>query len=261
MKKVTSADGTRIAFDQFGAGAPIVMAGGAFNDRLTTEPLARALAPQCLVVNYDRRGRGDSEDAAQYAVEREIEDLEALIAEVGGSAAVFGYSSGANLALKAAANGLTISKLALYEPPFVDYRHPRPPSDLHDRLARLLSADRRGDAVELFQTEVIGLPAEVVVQMRNAPFRPAMEAIAHTLAYDATLMEDFTLPTMLIASITTPTLVIDGEQSPPWLREAARAVAEALPNGRRWSLAGQDHTIDPEATAPILADFLAACSG
>src|SRR4051794_29270489 len=117
MKTVTSADATSIAFDQFGDGAPIIMAAGAFNDRSTTEPLARALAPQFSVVNYDRRGRGDSEDAAQYAVEREIEDLEALIAEVGGSAAAFGYSSGANLVLKAAANGLAITMIALYEPP------------------------------------------------------------------------------------------------------------------------------------------------
>jgi pimeloyl-ACP methyl ester carboxylesterase len=256
MKTVTSADATRIAFDQFGAGAPIIMAAGAFNDRSTTEPLARALAPQFTVVNYDRRGRGDSADAARYAVEREIEDLQALIAEVGGSAAVFGYSSGANLALKAAANGLAITKIALYEPPFVDYRDPRPPVDLNDQLVELLSSGRRGDAVELFQTEVIGMPADVVARMRDAPFRPAMEAIAHTLVYDATLMEDFTLPTTLIASIATPALVIDGDQSPPWLREAARAVADTLPNGRLCSLAGQGHTIDPGSTAPILAEFL-----
>jgi pimeloyl-ACP methyl ester carboxylesterase len=256
MKTVTSADATRIAFDQFGGGAPIIMAAGAFNDRSTTEPLARALAPQFTVVNYDRRGRGDSADAARYAVEREIEDLQALIAEVGGSAAVFGYSSGANLALKAAANGLAITKIALYEPPFVDYRDPRPPVDLNDQLVELLSSGRRGDAVELFQTEVIGMPADVVARMRDAPFRPAMDAIAHTLVYDATLMEDFTLPTTLIASIATPALVIDGDQSPPWLREAARAVADTLPKGRLCSLAGQGHTIDPEATAPILAEFL-----
>jgi pimeloyl-ACP methyl ester carboxylesterase len=258
MKTVTSADATTIAFDQFGAGAPVIMAAGAFNDRSTTEPLGRALAPQFLVVNFDRRGRGDSGDAVQYAVEREIEDLEALIAEVGGSAAVFGYSSGAVLALKAAKAGLAITRLALYEPPFVDDSRPRPPADLNEQLVEMISADRRGDAVELFQTEVIGMPAEVVAQMRNAPFRPAIEAIAHTLVYDAAIMDDFRLPTTLIASIATPTLVIDGEQSPPWLREAARAVADTLPHGRRRSLTGQDHTIDPEATAPILADFLAA---
>jgi pimeloyl-ACP methyl ester carboxylesterase len=259
MKTVTSADATTIAFDQLGSGAPIIMAAGAFNDRSTTDPLARALAPQFLVVNYDRRGRGDSGDGPRYAVEREIEDLDALVAQVGGSAAVFGYSSGAIIALKAAAAGVAISKLALYEPPFaIGDRRPRPPADLHVRLAELIAADRRGDAVELFQTEVIGMPAEVVAGMRSAPFRPAMEAIAHTLVYEATLIGDLTLPTDLIASISTPTLVIDGEQSPPVMREAARAVADTLPNGQLRSLPGQGHTIDPEATAPVLADFLGA---
>jgi pimeloyl-ACP methyl ester carboxylesterase len=259
MKTVTSADATTIAFDQFGAGAPIIMAAGAFNDRSTTEPLARALAPQLLAVNYDRRGRGDSADAPRYAVEREIEDIDALIAEVGGSAAVFGYSSGATLALRAAAAGLPITRLALYEPPFVigDSR-PRPRAGLDAELAQLIAAGRRGDAVELFQTEVIGMPAEVVAQLRQAPFRPGMEAIAHTLVYDATIVGDLSLPTELIASITTPTLVIDGDQSPSVIREAARAVADTLPNGQLHSLAGRDHTIDPAATAPILAEFLAA---
>lgn len=259
MKTIMSADGTGIAFDQFGAGAPVIMAAGAFNDRSTTDPLARALAEQFLVVNYDRRGRGDSGDAPRYAVEREIDDLDALIDEVGGSAAVFGYSSGGTLALRAAGAGLAITELALYEPAFVvDDSRPRPPADLSDQLAKLIAADRRGDAVELFQIEVIGMPADVVAQMRHAPFRPALEAIAHTLVYEATLVGDLTLPTDLIASITTPTLVIDGEQSPPVIRNAAAAVAGTLPNGHRRSLAGQNHTIDPQATAPILADFLAA---
>jgi pimeloyl-ACP methyl ester carboxylesterase len=259
MKTVTSADATTIAFDQFGAGAPIIMAAGAFNDRSTTEPLARALAPQLLAVNYDRRGRGDSADAPRYAVEREIEDIDALIAEVGGSAAVFGYSSGATLALSAAAAGLPITRLALYEPPFeIGDSRPRPRAGLDAELAQLIAAGRRGDAVELFQTEVIGMPAEVVAQLRQAPFRPGMEAIAHTLVYDATIVGDLSLPTELIASITTPTLVIDGDQSPSVIREAARAVADTLPNGQLHSLAGRDHTIDPAATAPILAGFLAA---
>jgi pimeloyl-ACP methyl ester carboxylesterase len=259
MNTITSADATTIAFDRLGAGAPIIMAAGAFNDRSTTEPLARALAPQFLVVNYDRRGRGDSGDGARYAVEREIEDLDALVAEVGGSAAVFGYSSGAIVALRAAAAGVAITKLALYEPPFaIGDSRPRPPADLIARLAELIAADRRGDAVELFQTEVIGMPAEVVTGMRNAPFRPGMEAIAHTLVYDATIVGDLTLPTDLVASISAPTLVIDGEQSPPVIREAARAVVDTLPNGQLQSLAGQGHTIDPEVTAPVMADFLGA---
>jgi pimeloyl-ACP methyl ester carboxylesterase len=257
MNTVTSADGTTIAFDRFGSGAPVIMAAGAFNDRTTTEPLARALAHQFTVLNYDRRGRGDSGDAAEYAVEREIEDLEALVAEAGGRAAVFGYSSGGVLALKAAAEGVAIAKLALYEPPFVvDDSRPRPAAGLAGELAELVSAGRRGEAVELFQTEVIGMPPDVVAQLRNAPFRPALEAIAHTLAYDAAIVGDLTLPTELIASIDTPTLVIDGAQSPPLMRDAARAVAQTLPNARHHSLAGRDHTIDPEATAPVVAAFL-----
>jgi pimeloyl-ACP methyl ester carboxylesterase len=259
LKTVTSADGTAIAVDQLGAGPPVIMVVGAFNTRSTTAPLAAALQDRFTVLNSDRRGRGDSADTAPYAVEREIEDLDALIAEAGGSAAVFGYSSGANLALKAAAEGLAITKLALYEPPFVvDESHPRPPADLSARLAELIAAGRRGDAVELYQTEAVGMPEEVVARMRNAPFRAGLEAIAHTLVYDAAIIGDLTLPTELLASIRTPTLVIDGENSVPVMRAAAGAVAEGLPNGRRSTLPGQTHDINPEATAPVLADFLAS---
>jgi len=258
MKSVTSNDGTTIAFDEFGVGPPVVMAAGAFNDRSTTDPLARALAPDFTVVNYDRRGRGDSGDRPEYAVEREIEDLAALIAEVGGSAAVFGYSSGANLVLKAAASGLPIAKLVLYEPPFlVDGSRPRPAADVSARLAELVASDRRGEAVELFQTEVIGMPAPVVTQLRDAPFRSGMEAIAHTLAYDAAIVGDLTLPVAALESISAPALVLDGDESPPVMRAAARAVADALPNGRVHTLAGQGHTIDPAATAPVVGAFLA----
>jgi alpha-beta hydrolase superfamily lysophospholipase len=181
VQTVISADGTALAFDRFGDGPPIIMVVGAFNDRSTTEPLARALAQRFTVFNFDRRGRGDSDDTAPYAVEREIEDLGALVAEAGGSAAVFGYSSGAVLALKAAGSGLAITKLALYEPPFrVDDSYPALPSDLLEQLAELVSVGRRGDAVELFQTKVVRIPEDIVVQMRHAPFRPHLEAIAHT---------------------------------------------------------------------------------
>ena len=185
------------------------------------------------MLNYDRRGRGDSGDTPPYAVEREVEDLEALIANAGGSSAVFGYSSGANLALKAAAGGLTISKLALYEPPFlVDESRPPLSADVPERLQALIAAGRRGDAVELHQQEVIGMPQEVVVGLRQAPFRPALEALAQTLVYDVKIIGDLRLPTELLASIPTPALVIDGEASAPLMRNAGRAVADALPNGR-----------------------------
>jgi pimeloyl-ACP methyl ester carboxylesterase len=258
MGTTISADGTAIAFDRFGEGPPIIMVVGAFNDRSTTEPLARALEQRFTIFNYDRRGRGDSSDTEPYAIEREIEDLDALIEEAGGSASVFGYSSGAVLALKAAASGLAITNLALYEPPFrADDRYPALPSDLAEQLAALVSAGRRGDAVELFQTKAVGIPEHIVAQLRRAPFRPNLEALAHTLVYDATIIGDLSLPTELIASIVTPTLLICGEQSPPLLRSASQAVAATLPNGRVCTLAGQNHDIRPEATAPVLADFLA----
>jgi pimeloyl-ACP methyl ester carboxylesterase len=260
MRTVTSADGTTIAYDLFGSGPPVIMVAAAFNTRSgSTGPLAVALQDRFTVLNYDRRGRGDSGDTAPYSVEREIEDLDALIAAAGGSAAVFGHSSGATLALRAAAQGLAISKLALYEPPFlVDESRPPLPADLPQQLTDLISAGRRGDAVELYQTKAVGIPEDVVAQMRHAPFRPALEAIAHTLAYDATIVGDLKLPTELIASITTPTLVIDGEHSPPLLRNAARAVADALPNGRPCTLAGQTHDISPDATAAVVAEFLSS---
>jgi pimeloyl-ACP methyl ester carboxylesterase len=259
METAVSADGTVISFDRFGDGPPVIMVVGAFNTRSATEPLARALQQRFTVLNYDRRGRGDSGDTAPYAVDREIEDLSALAAAAGGSAAVFGYSSGAALALKAAASGLAITHLVLYEPPFnPDDSYPLLPAGLAGQLTELVAADRRGDAVELYQTQAVGIPEDVVTQMRHAPFRPALEAIAHTLAYDAAIMGDRSLPTGLITSITAPALVISGEQSPPFLRAAARAVAQALPNGRLASLPGQGHDISPEATAPAMAEFLAS---
>jgi pimeloyl-ACP methyl ester carboxylesterase len=257
MNTAVSADGTTIAFDRYGDGPPVIMAAGAFNTRATTEPLARALEQRFTVLDYDRRGRGDSGDTKPYAVEREIEDLGALITAASGSASVFGYSSGAILTLQAAASGLAITHLALYEPPFrPDDNYPPPPADLAEQVAKLVAAGRRGDAVELYQIKAIGIPEDVVAQMRHAPFRPGLEAIAHTLAYDAAICGDMSLPTELLASVATPTLVISGEQSPPMLRAAARAAAEKLPNGRLASLPGQGHDINPEATAPVIADFL-----
>jgi pimeloyl-ACP methyl ester carboxylesterase len=257
MKSVVSADGTEIAFDEFGDGLPVIMAAGAFNTRAATEPLARALEQRFTVLNYDRRGRGDSGDTQPYAVGREIDDLGALITAAGGSASVFGYSSGAVLALKAAAAGLPITYLVLYEPPFrPDDSYPPPPADLAKQVTKLVAAGRRGEAVELYQIKAIGIPEDVVAQMRHAPFRPGLEEIAHTLAYDAAVTGDMSLPTDLLTSIAIPALVICGEQSHPMLRAAARAVAGTLPSGRLCELAGQTHDISPEATAPIIADFL-----
>ena len=259
MEKMISTDGTRIAFERFGSGPALVMAAGAFADRSATEPLGRVLAERAEIFNYDRRGRGESDDTAPYAVEREIEDLDAVIAAAGGIASVFGYSSGANLVLKAAAAGSAISRLILYEPPFnPDEGYPTLPPDLEARLRALVEADDRGGAVELYQRVAVGMPEEVVVGMRSAPFRAGMEAIAHTLAYDAAVVGNRRLPTGTLAAIAAPALVIRGEQTAPFMRDAAAAVAAALPAGQLVTLPGQGHAIDPDATAAVIGDFLAA---
>jgi pimeloyl-ACP methyl ester carboxylesterase len=258
MRKVTSKDGTTIAFDQLGDGPPVILVCGASTDRMANAPLAALLAQHFTVFNYDRRGRGDSSNTPPYAVEREVEDLEAIINEAGGSAFVYGISSGGALTLEAAASGLAITKLALYEIPFfVDDSYPRPPADQAAHYNKLIAAGRRGDAVEFFMAKVVGLPAEFVAQARNAPWWPAQEALAHTLAYDATIMGDSSLPTERVASVTVPTLVISGEASFPFMRASARALADALPNGQTRTLAGQEHNVAPQALAPVLEEFFA----
>src|SRR5438552_9899276 len=256
MRTVRSADGTKIAFDQTGQGPPVIMVVGAFNDRSTGAPLAEALESQLTVLNYDRRGRGSSGDTQPCAVEREVEDLDALIRQAGGAARVFGYSSGAHLALEAAAHGLNITKLALYDAPFiVGDDVPRPPNDIAAQLAKLIASNRRGDAVELYQTKLVGIPEPVVAQLRHAPFRPALEAIAHTLVYDATLVGDLRVPKDRLRSINAPTLAIYGSESPALMGPAAKALAEAILDGHVKRLDGQSHDIVPSALGPVLLEF------
>lgn len=256
MRKVTSKGGTTIAFDQLGERPAVVLVGGASVNRSDNAPLAALLAPHFTVINYDRRGRGDSGDTAPYAVEREVEDIEALIKEAGGSAFVYGISSGAVLALEATASGLNIKKLALHEPPFmVDENGPRPLAGHEAQLTEFILSGRRGDAVEFFMTKVMGLPAEFVAQARNAPWWAATENLAYTLVYDVAIMGDYSLPTKRLASVTIPTLVIDGEKSDVRLRHAAQAVAETLPNAQRRILESRTHDVAPETLAPVLEEF------
>jgi pimeloyl-ACP methyl ester carboxylesterase len=291
--RVRSGDGTTIAFERSGAGSPVIVVGGAFNDRTTAAPLAAALAATLTaqredrsllgpgasarserseprsreprpaqsqagltVYAYDRRGRGDSGDTAPYAVDREVEDLQALIAEAGGAAGLYGVSSGAILAIEAAAAGIGVSQLALFEPPFtVDDSRPHHDSAISTELAELTSAGRRREAVELFMRKAVGLPDELVAQVRESPMWPELEKLAHTLPYDTTITGDGTVPARLLASITVPTIVIGSEGSPPWLRSAVRAVAEALPHARRRSLAGEYHEVPPDVLGPVLTEF------
>jgi len=245
-----------IAFDRIGQGSPVILVLGAFNTRPVGAPLAAALGEQHTVVNYDRRGRGGSGDSTPYAVEREIEDLDTLVQHVGGSAALFGFSSGAALALAAAAHGLAVTKLALFDLP-LHVERPANPVDHAAALDALVRAGRRGEAVEYFQRKMVGIPEPIVVQFRTAPFRAALEAMAHTLVYEATILGDGQLPLDKVRSVRAPTLALAAGEGPPFMRETAEALASALPNGRALVLAGATHDLVPDVLAPPLLEFLA----
>ena len=257
MENVRSSDGTTLAFDRLGAGTPVVLVSGASTARAIHTELAGLLASDFTVFNYDRRGRGDSGDTLPYAVEREIEDLDAIINAAGGSAAVFGSSSGAVLVLRAAAAGSPITKLALWEPPFmVDPDDARHQQQYVVELGRLLEADRRSDAMALFM-KTVGLPDEMIAGMQQAPFWPGMEAIAHTLAYDASIMGDSTVPIDLISSVKAPTLVLNGTETGAWSASSAAAIIGVLPDPTHRVLEGQSHAVAWDVLAPVLKAFFA----
>lgn len=256
---VSSADGTSIAYERIGTGPAVVLVDGAMCYRAAgpLRPLAALLQTSFTVYTYDRRGRGESSDTLPYNASREIEDLQAIITRAGGSAYVYGISSGAALALVTAARGSGITKLALYEPPFMAEVEGRPWLDGYGRqLRELLAADRRGDAVALFMTNV-GIPAPAIDGMRSQPSWSALEAIAPTLAYDDEVLGDGRVPHAVAAAIGVPTLVLSGGASPHGLQQAAKATAEALPTAEHRTLDGQTHDVSPAALAPVLADFFA----
>ncbi|MEU5257898.1 alpha/beta hydrolase [Amycolatopsis sp. NPDC021455] len=252
---VTSADGTSIHFEQRGDGPPVILVGGAFNDRTTVEGLASVLAGDFTAIVYDRRGRGDSGDAASYAMEREIEDLAALIAQVGGTASVFGHSSGAILALEAAAAGIGIERVVAYEPPYATDEHPR--ADVVDEVRAQLAAGDRDGAVATF-LQVAGTPAEMIEGMKQAPVWGWFTALAHTLPYDLTICGPDCRPRTSLARISIPALVIGGGASDDALQSGARAAAAAVPGARHETLEGQDHGVlqYPETLRDLLTDFL-----
>jgi pimeloyl-ACP methyl ester carboxylesterase len=258
----TSADGTEIAFDRTGDGPALVIVGGAWNDRRSATPLAELLAHGFTVHTYDRRGRGDSGFTEPYAVEREIEDLEAVIEAAGGRAHLFGHSSGGSLALEATACSVSVSKLAVYEMPYiVDDSRPPLPADYVEHLEELAAAGRRKDVFAYFMTVAVGMPPEMVERMAASPMVEAMEPLAHTVAYDGRVMlrgsmHGEPLPAAWTDAVTVPTLVMDGANSPAWIRNAARAAVRVLPDVQYRTLEGQDHAAAPEAIAPVLEEFL-----
>jgi pimeloyl-ACP methyl ester carboxylesterase len=255
MQSVRSADGTEIALDRLGEGPPVVLVCGGSVDRSDDAPLAEQLASRFTVFNFDRRGRGDSGDTLPYAIEREVEDIRAVIDEAGGEANLWGSSSGAVLALIAAEQGLPVSKLALWEPPFVPEVIPRPPADQVEQYERMVAEDRRGDAVEYFMSKVVGMPPEFVAGARSQPWWGKTEALAHTLAYDARIMGDYNIPIDVAAAVKVPTLVLAGGADMPWMRDTATALGDALPNGEVRFLDGQGHDVDPTVLARALEQF------
>jgi hypothetical protein len=255
--KVKSKDGTAIAYDKSGHGPAVVIVGGVIGDRSQQAPVAELLASDFTVFNFDRRAHGESENREPYAVDREIEDIDAMLREAGGAAFVYGTSGPGVLALHAAAAapGGKMKKLAIWEPPFiVDNSRPMVRSDYKAHLTALLKEGRPGDMVELFFTDAVGMPAQFVAQMRQAPWWSAQEALAYTTIYDATIMGDYSMPRAVIERIRVPTLVLDGGQM-PWLTSSANAVASVLPNAQRRTLAGQQHNVDPAAIAPAISEF------
>ncbi|MEU2612164.1 alpha/beta fold hydrolase [Micromonospora sp. NPDC007271] len=253
---VRSADGTTIAYERSGTGPTVIMvdAAGGFREMGPMRPLAALLADEFTVICYDRRGRGRSSDTAPYHVDREVDDLRALVEEVGGPAGLFGFSSGAVLALVAAARGLPVGRLALLEPPLDLAEAPTGEPGLAAEIAQLVTAGRRGDAVAHFQA-AIGVPAELTEGMRGSPSWPALEQLAHTLVYDLTIVD--ALPADELARVSVPALVIDSEQSDARLRGWAAGVAAALPHGHRRSMRGDWHQVPEAVLAPVLADFFA----
>jgi pimeloyl-ACP methyl ester carboxylesterase len=258
MKQVTSKDGTLIAYDKSGSGFPVILVDGALcsRDFGPMPKLAPLLADHFTVINYDRRGRNESTDTKPYAPEREIEDIEALINAAGGSAFVTGFSSGAALALAAAASGLNIPKLALYEPPFrVDDEGHHAPANSLEQLKAMIAADRRADAVKFFMHDIIGLPSIVVFIMRLMPIWPKLKAVAHTLPYDITILGNFSLPQKMAASVKIPTLIAGGEKSQVTLRHTVKKLSEVMPNSELQILKGQTHNVSEKVIAPVLTEF------
>jgi pimeloyl-ACP methyl ester carboxylesterase len=257
---VTSRDGTRIAYDKWGKGPAVIVVGGALSDRSGSSELAQFLAAHLTVYSYDRRGRGGSADTQPYSVKREIEDIEALIDAAGGSAYVYGKSSGASLALQAAsALGDKVKKLALYEAPYSEAEGAAKEwKEFRAKLDGLLAADRRADAIALFM-KFVGAPDDIVAKMKASPAWPGMLAMAPTLAYDnAVVGDDRSVPVAVAAKVKASTLVMDGSASlgpMPFMRPTADKLGKAIPGARRQVVEGQGHDVSSKVLAPILLKF------
>jgi pimeloyl-ACP methyl ester carboxylesterase len=289
METTKSADGTVIAYDRTGDGPPLVIVLGAFCDRKSFVPPA-SLTDRFTVCTYDRRGRGDSGDIQPYSPDREVADLAAVIESVSGSesgagrvggpgsgaggpgsgaggpgsgagAFVFGHSSGAALALRAAAHGVPMAAVVAYEAPFVIPGTRKLAEDPTGRITALVAAGRRADAVRFWMTDVVQAPAEVIPMMENSPMWAGLQALTHTLPYDLALTGDRGVPVDDLAKITVPVLVLGGANSPDWFHRTVEATTDAISGARLVMLDGQDHGAPPEVIAPVLTGFFLGSLG
>jgi len=256
METFESSDGTVIAFERTGSGPDLVLVGGALSDRSSDRDLAFRLAPMFTVYWYDRRGRGASGDSPPYSRDLEVEDLEALILHIGGAASVFGRSTGGALALLAVAEGVAVTKLAAYEPPYiVDDSRPQPSHDLPARIRGMVASGRPGDAVERYLVEEAAVSPAMVERMRAGAGWTAMEALALTITHDLAIIGDGSTPDRL-GKIGVPTLILDGAASPIWLRHAALAATALIPGAQHLTLDNPAFGFDAASAAPVLAAFL-----
>ena len=261
MGTVISRDGTEIAFERSGSGPALILVDGALCHRAfgPSRGMAKQLSEHFTVYIYDRRGRGESGDTGPYATAREVEDIEALVKEVGGSVVLCGFSSGAVLALEAATALPSVTRVALYEGPFVvdDTGTPIPP-DFVEQLRGQVASGHRGAAVDAFM-KLVGTPAVFRIVMRATPVWPKLKAVAHTLPYDITAMNVHESGKPIEAgrwsSLTAPALVLDGGKSPQWMRNTTRELAAAVPGARYRTLEGQTHMVKPDAIVPVVTAF------
>jgi pimeloyl-ACP methyl ester carboxylesterase len=263
MPTVTSKDGTKIGFDKVGSGPAIILVHGAMSYRAVDSALAQLaglLGNDFTVYNYDRRGRGESGDTKPFTKDREIEDIQALVADAGGHAMLFGISSGGAVALEAAAALPGVTKVVVYEVPFIVDDSREPLRDYEKYTTKLVAEGKLDELVEYFITTVAGMPAEFVGGMKqDQGMWGGMKAIAPTIPYDGAFvgayMEGKPLPADHWAKVTMPVVVVDGGASPAWLHHGADALAKVLPDASRQTLEGQTHMVDASVLAPVLSDF------
>jgi pimeloyl-ACP methyl ester carboxylesterase len=270
MPTVSSRDGTTIAYNKTGTGPVLIVVTGATAFRAfdpNLQALADLLAAGYTVINYDRRGRGESSDARPYdpasAPAREIDDIAALIEAAGGRASLLGFSSGSVLALQAVAAGLPVDRLVMYEPPFIlpGAPFPPPPADYVETLTRFGAGEDK-DAAPAYFMQSLGMPPDAIEDARRSPIWPLMRAIGPTIAYDGQVMFDAYYTARRFPArwknVRQPVLVLNGDASFPFMPMAADAVAAELPNASRRTLPGQDHGPRPDVMAPVLREFLSA---